>query len=139
MTDDTIGAVLAATTTIAVVGLSRDPTKAAHLVPLHMQRARYRIIPVHPSATTLLGQPAYGSLAEIPEHVDLVNVFRPSEETADIAREAAAIGADALWLQRGIRSDEARAIAGEAGMEYIEDRCIMVEQHRRGSHPPDAA
>jgi uncharacterized protein len=117
---------------IAVVGLSRDPNKDAHHVPARMQRAGWRVIPVNPHAAEILGERSYGRLEQIPEPVDLVNVFRPSEEAADVARQAAAIGAKALWLQLGIASPEARRIAEAAGMHYVEDRCIAVERSRYG-------
>lgn len=118
--------VLADATTIAVVGLSRDPAKAAHSVPAAMQSAGFRVIPVHPSADLLLGERVHRSLADIGEPVDIVDVFRPSAEAAGVARDAAAIGAKALWLQQGIVSAEARAVAAEAGMDYVEDQCIAV-------------
>jgi predicted CoA-binding protein len=118
--------VLTAANTIAVVGLSRDPRKAAHAVPASLQAAGFRIIPVHPSATELLGEKVYRTLADIPEPVDLVDVFRPSPEAAAIAEQAVAIGAKALWLQQGIRSARARAIAEEGGLDYVEDRCTAV-------------
>ncbi|WP_199432716.1 CoA-binding protein [Qaidamihabitans albus] len=124
--DDTPERILREATTIAVVGLSRDPGKEAHSVPAVMQAAGFRIIPVNPVAGTLLGERVYRSLTDIPEPVDLVDVFRPSAEAASVAREAAAIGAKALWLQQGIVSAEARAIAAEAGMDYVEDRCVAV-------------
>ncbi|WP_329068398.1 CoA-binding protein [Amycolatopsis sp. NBC_01480] len=118
--------ILASATTIAVVGLSRDPAKAAHGVPATLQAHGFRIIPVHPSATELLGEKVYRSLKDIPEPVDLVDVFRPSAEAAGIAADAVAIGAKALWLQQGIVSAEARRIAEDAGLEYVEDRCTAV-------------
>jgi uncharacterized protein len=118
--------------TVAVVGCSTDPDKSAHRIPAQMQAAGYRVIPVHPSAEEVLGEKAYQSLEEIPEPVDLVNVFRPSEEAAGIARAAAGIGARALWLQVGIRSEEARRIAAEAGMAYVEDRCIGTDRRWYG-------
>jgi predicted CoA-binding protein len=118
--------VLAGAKTIAVVGLSRDPDKAAHGVPAVLQAHGFRIIPVHPSATELLGEQVYRTLADIPEPVDLVDVFRPSPEAAGIAAEAVAIGAKALWLQQGIVSAEARRIAEGAGLDYVEDRCTAV-------------
>lgn len=117
-------------TTFAVVGLSADPTKAAHSVPAAMQAYGWRVIPVNPHAERLLGEPVYRRLADIPEPVEVVNVFRPSAEAADIARQAAEIGAKALWLQLGITSTEARRIAAEAGMIYVEDRCVAVERAR---------
>src|SRR5262245_55273993 len=88
--------------TIAVVGASRDPEKVAHSVPAQLRRHGWRIIPVNPYVDELFGQRAYPVLAEIPEPVDLVNVFRPSDQAADVARQAVAIGAHALWLQQGI-------------------------------------
>ena len=116
--------------TFAVVGLSSDPTKAAHSVPAAMAAYGWRVIPVNPHADRLLGEQVYRRLADIPERVDVVNVFRPSAEAPDIARQAVAIGAKALWLQLGIVSAEARAIATEAGLLYVEDRCIAVERAR---------
>jgi|SRR5438067_3204401 len=117
---------LAAANTIAVVGLSRNPDKAAHAVPASLQAAGFRIIPVHPSANVLLGEKVYRSLADIPEPVDLVDVFRPAREAPGIAREAVSIGAKTLWLQQGIVSAEARSIAEQAGLTYVEDRCTGV-------------
>jgi uncharacterized protein len=114
--------------TIAVVGLSRDPRKAAHSVPKAMQAAGFRVVPVNPVADELLGERVYRKLADIPEPVELVLVFRPSEDAVAVAREAVAIQAKALWLQLGIESDEARRIAHAAGLLYVEDRCIGVER-----------
>ena len=112
--------------TIAVVGASRDPGKAGGSVPAGLQRRGFRIIPVNPYADTLFGERAYRSLLDIPEKVDLVDVFRPAHDAPEIARQAAAIGAKALWLQLDIRSDEARQIAEAAGMDYVEDECTAV-------------
>jgi uncharacterized protein len=112
--------------TIAVVGASRDPNKASGSVPAGLQRRGFRIIPVNPYADTLFGERVYRSLVEVPEKIDLVDVFRPSADTPEIARQAAAIGARALWLQLDIRSDEARRIAEAAGMDYVEDECTAV-------------
>lgn len=116
--------------TIAVVGLSRDPTKAAHSVPAAMQAYGWRVIPVNPYADTLLGEPCYPSLLAVPEPVDVVNVFRPARDTAEVARRAVAVGAKALWLQLDIVSSEAREIATSNGLLYVEDRCIAVERAR---------
>ncbi|MFF4597188.1 CoA-binding protein [Amycolatopsis sp. CA-161197] len=118
--------ILANATTIAVVGLSRDPAKAAHGVPATLQAHGFRIIPVHPSATELLGEKVYRALKDIPEPVDLVDVFRPAAEAPGIAADAVAIGAKALWLQQGIVSAEAKRIAEEGGLEYVENRCTAV-------------
>jgi predicted CoA-binding protein len=116
--------------TIAVVGASAAPAKAAHYVPAYMQRHGWRIIPVNLHADAILGEPVYRTLGDVPEQIGLVNVFRPSDQTPEIARQAVAAGATALWLQLGIASPEARAIAGEAGLLYVEDRCLIIEQRR---------
>lgn len=129
-TDDLIERILRDYDTITVVGASADPAKAAHDVPAYMQNRGWRIIPVNPHAEEILGQPVYRSLADVPEQVGLVDVFRPSEQTPEIARQAVAAGATALWLQLGIRSAEAREIAESAGLLYVEDRCLIIEQRR---------
>jgi uncharacterized protein len=116
--------------TIAVVGASPDPSRTSHGVMRYLQRVGYRCIPVNPNAREVLGERCYPSLADVPEPVDLVDVFRRAEYCADVAREAAATGAPALWLQLGLRSAEARDVAEEAGMEYVEDACTAVV-HRR--------
>lgn len=118
--------ILAGAKTIAVVGLSRDPAKASHGVAAVLQAHGFRIIPVHPTADELLGEKVYRSLTDIPEPVDIVDVFRPSEDTPPIAEQAVAIGAKALWLQQGIVSAESRRIAEEGGLDYVEDRCTAV-------------
>jgi predicted CoA-binding protein len=118
--------VLASAKTIAVVGASRDPRKAGGSVPEGLQRRGFRIIPINPFADELFGERVYRTLAEVPEKIDLVDVFRPAADAPEIARQAVAIGARALWLQEDIRSDEARRIAEEAGLDYIEDECTAV-------------
>ncbi|TMD13791.1 MAG: CoA-binding protein [Chloroflexi bacterium] len=112
--------------TIAVVGASRDPSKAGGSVPAGLQSRGFRIIPINPFADTLFGERVYRSLLDVPEKIDIVDVFRPSPDTPEIARQAAAIGARALWLQLDIRSAEARRIAESAGMDYVEDECTAV-------------
>jgi predicted CoA-binding protein len=118
--------VLERSTTIAVVGASRDPNKAGGSVPEGLQRRGFRIIPINPFADMLFGERVYRSLEDVPEKVDLVDVFRPAADAPGIARQAVAIGAKALWLQLDIRSKEARRIAEVAGMDYIEDECTAV-------------
>ena len=135
-TDAIVEHILITYDTITVVGASADPTKAAHSVPAHMQEHGWRIIPVNPYADRILGEPVYRSLAEIPEQVGLVDVFRPSQATPDIARQAVAAGATALWLQLGIASAETREIAELAGLLYVEDRCLIIEQRRLGLRSP---
>ena len=129
-TDELVEHILRSYSTITVVGASATESKAAHSVPAYMQQHGWRIIPVNPHAEEILGAPVYPSLADIPEQIGLVDVFRPSPETADVARQAVAAGATALWLQLGIRSEEARQIAESAGVLYVEDRCLIIEQRR---------
>jgi predicted CoA-binding protein len=120
--------ILAESTTIAVVGASRHEEKVANTVPRQMMRHGWHVVPVNPAVDELWGVHCYHSIAEIPFAVDLVNVFRPSADTPEIARQAVAIGAKALWLQQDIVSAEARAIAEAGGLDYVEDHCIAVER-----------
>jgi predicted CoA-binding protein len=137
-TDDELLALYADTKTIAVVGASGDPDKPGHKVPVYLQSQGYRIIPVSPKGGELFGEPVVASVTEIDEPVDVVDVFRPAEETPDIAREAVAIGAKVLWLQAGIQSDEAAEIARSGGLEIIMNQCIGVTHARLGLGPgPD--
>src|SRR5438128_2907 len=118
--------ILESAKTIAVVGASRDPDKAGGSVPAGLQARGFRIVPINPYADTLFGERVYRSLAEVPEKIDVVDVFRPAADAPDIARQAVAVGAKALWLQLDIRSDEARRIAESAGLDYVEDECTAV-------------
>jgi uncharacterized protein len=120
--------ILAEAKVIAVVGASRNPGKSAHSVPLQMIRHGWRIIPVNPFVDEVFGVKAYKTLADIDEPIDLVDIFRPADDAVDVVRQAAAIKAPAVWLQSGIVSAEARRIAEEAGMDYVEDRCLAVER-----------
>jgi uncharacterized protein len=116
--------------TIAVVGASRHGDKPAYTVPLQMRRYGWHVIPVNPFVARIWDQPCYPTLADVPEPVELVNVFRPSADAAEVVRQAVAIGAKAVWLQLGIISAEARRIALDAGIDYVEDCCIAVERAR---------
>jgi predicted CoA-binding protein len=118
--------ILATARTIAVVGASRDPLKAGGSVPAGLQRRGFRIIPINPHADMLFGERVYRSVLDVPEKIDIVDVFRPARDAPEIARQAAAVGAKALWLQLDIRSEEARKIAEAAGMEFVEDECTAV-------------
>jgi len=118
--------ILESARTIAVVGASRDPNKAGGSVPEGLQRRGFRIIPINPYADTLFGERVYRSLLEVPDKIDLVDVFRPAADAPEIARQAVEVGAKALWLQEDIRSAEARRIAESAGLEYVEDECTAV-------------
>ncbi len=123
-----IKSILEKTTNIAVVGLSDKPDRTSHMVAAAMQDRGYRIIPVNPTgADTILGEKRYNSLAEVPDAIDIVNVFRRSEFCAEVAEEAVKAGAKVLWLQQGIESEEAADIAAAGGLQVIMDRCIKVE------------
>ncbi len=128
--DEALKALLEDSRTIAVVGASTDPSKASQRIPATLIDYGFTVIPVHPSADEILGQKVYRTLADIPVPVDIVDVFRPAEEAPDIARQAAEIGASALWLQLGIISGEAAEIAEAADMDYVEDRCIGSTSRR---------
>ena len=112
---------------IAVVGCSATPGKPAHDVPRMALEHGFDIVPVNPSAPEIFGLKAYKSLAEVPGPIDIVDVFRPAAEAPDVARQAVAVGAKALWLQLDITSEEARRIARDAGLDYVEDRCLRIE------------
>jgi uncharacterized protein len=135
-TDALVERILTSYDTITVVGASAAPAKAAHYVPAHMQQHGWRIVPVNPHADEILGEPVYRTLADVPGPAGLVDVFRPSVQTPDVARQAVAAGATALWLQLGIASAEARDIATGAGLLYVEDRCLIIEQRRLGLSAP---
>jgi uncharacterized protein len=125
-------AILRDARTIAVVGASPDTGKESNGVMRYLLRQGYRCIPVRSDGADVLGIPSVRSLAEIEEPIDLVDVFRRPEHCAAHAREAVAAGAGALWLQLGIVSAEARAIAAEAAMPYVEDACTAVVHARGG-------
>lgn len=134
-TDEKVEQILRNYATITVYGASNSEEKPAYYVPAHMQSHGWKIVPVNPRGGTILGEPAYTSLADAPKP-GLVNVFRPSAQTPDVARQAVAAGATALWLQLGIASEEARRIAEDAGLLYVEDRCLIIEQRRTGLRAP---
>ena len=122
--------------TIAVVGLSSNPARDSHQVAAYLQAHGYRIVPVNPNETAVLGETSYPSLADIPAEagpIGVVDVFRDSAAVTAIAREAVAIGARHLWLQLGVVSEEGIRIAADAGLGVVADRCIKVEHRRR--HP----
>lgn len=120
--------ILAEANVIAVVGASRESWKPSHSVPLLMLRHGWTIIPVNPFVDEVFGVPTVPTLADIGRPIDLVDIFRPAADAVEIVRQAAAIKAPAVWLQSGIVSAEARQIAIEAGMDYVEDRCLAVER-----------
>ena len=132
--DETLRELLSMTR-IAVVGCSSTSGKAAHEIPAYLQRHGYEIYPVNPFADDVLGQPAVDSLADVEEDIELVNVFRPTEEVPGIVeeildRKAAAGDIEALWLQLGIHDDEAVQAAEDAVLQVVSDRCMKVEHQR---------
>ncbi|MCA2971188.1 MAG: CoA-binding protein [Acidobacteriaceae bacterium] len=118
-------ALLARVKTIAVVGLSDRPERPAYGVAAYLQRQGYRIIPVHPQATAVLGEKAYRALAEVPEPIDLVDVFRASDAVPELLGEMKSLGLALAWLQEGVTCGEI-----PAGMTVVQDRCLLKE-HRR--------
>jgi predicted CoA-binding protein len=111
-------------TTIAIVGASSNPDKASHGMMRKLQQAGYRVIPVNPRETEILGERSYPSLVDVPGRIDIVDVFRRAEDTPGIADEAVAVGAKALWLQTGIVNEEAAARATSGGLVAVMDACI---------------
>lgn len=128
--DEELRRLLKESRTIAVVGASGSEGKAAHDVPGYLQEHGYRIVPVNPSREEILGQPTVASLEDIDADIDVVDVFRPAEETPDIARAAVAAGAKVLWLQLGIENEEAARIAEDGGLEVVMDECMMQSHER---------
>lgn len=118
--------ILAEAQTIALVGASPKPWRASHTVMRYLLENGYRVLPVRPHVQAVLGVPCVGSLADIEQPIDVVDVFRRAEFCPAVAEEAAAAGAKALWLQLGIVSPEARAIAERAGMAYVENACTAI-------------
>ena len=116
---------------IAVVGLSDDPSRPSYQIASYLIRQGYEVIPVNPTHATVMGMTCYASLCDVPGAVDVVNVFRRPAFCADVTRDAIAIGARGVWLQSGIRNDDARDLAAAAGIDFVQDRCIMVEHRMR--------
>jgi len=126
----TIQRVLNTSRTIAVVGLSSNELRASYFVGYYLKRHGFRVIPVNPRETEILGEPCFPTLRDIPEPVDVVNVFRAPDAVPGIAREAVEIGASALWCQFGVISPEGMQIAEDGGLTVVADRCIKIEHAR---------
>ncbi len=122
--------ILGETKTIAVVGLSADPTKDSHRVAAYLKARGYHIIPINPGAQEILGEKSYPNLESIPERVDVVDVFRRSEHMPEIAEHAVKIGTKVLWMQMGITNEDAAKTAQAGGLEVVQDRCMMAEHSR---------
>jgi len=132
MTDDisSLRRILRVTRTVAVVGLSAEWHRPSHFVAKYLQQHGYRVIPVNPRYPEILGERCYASLTDIAEPVDLVDVFRRTEDVLPIARQAVAIGAKCLWQQIGVKNVEADRLAREAGLDSVMDRCVKIEHAR---------
>ncbi len=128
---DPIRAILEKYKTLAVVGLSSKPSRPSCGVAAYMQSHGYRIIPVNPHETRVLGEKAYPALEEVPEPLEIVVIFRRSEHVPGIVESAIARGAKVIWMQEGVRHERAAGRARKAGLEVIQDRCILKEHARR--------
>lgn len=132
---DPIAEILRKCRTIAVVGLSSNPMRPSHEVSEYMQRAGYRIIPVNPNETEVLGEKSYARLEDVPQKVDVVNIFRRPEEVPLVVESAIRIGAKVVWMQLGIESEKAAEKARVAGLGVVEDACILIEHKGRSLDP----
>ncbi len=128
---EAIDAILGEAKTIAVVGLSSNATRASNSVSRYMQSQGYRIIPVNPNETSVLGEKAYAQLEDVPEKIDLVDIFRRSEDAGRHVDEAIRLGARGVWLQEGVIDEEAARRALDAGLAVVMDRCILKEHLKR--------
>jgi predicted CoA-binding protein len=131
MNDAAVITAMLSAKTIAVVGLSDDPTKPSHYVSAYMQAASKRILPVNPSIESVLGEKSYPSLRDLPERPDVVNVFRLPKAIPAIVEEMIELGFDAIWVQQGIRNEAAAQRAEASGIRVVMDRCMMVEHRMR--------
>lgn len=119
---------------IAVVGLSSNEFRPSHGVAAYMQRAGYRIIPVNPNETEVLGEKAFARLEDIPEKIDIVDIFRRSIFVRGVVESAIRVGAKAVWMQEGVVDEEAAKLAREAGLDVVMDRCILKDHRSLESH-----
>ncbi|HEX4724811.1 MAG TPA: CoA-binding protein [Pseudonocardiaceae bacterium] len=130
MDEDVVERVVRHARSVAVVGVSPNPARPSHGVAAYLIRSGLRVFPVNPAIKELFGLTAYPSLAELPERVDIVDVFRRPSVVVPVAEQAVAAGAGALWLQLGVINDEAAAIAAAGGLDVVMDRCLKVEHQR---------
>jgi len=115
---------------IAVVGMSKNPEKAAHYVPKYLIEKGYNIIPVNPTADEILNKKCYHELSDVPDQVDIVDVFRPSEQVIPVINEAIKLKPKVIWLQEGIHNVEAESLAQRAGIDVVFNRCMLAEHQR---------
>jgi uncharacterized protein len=132
ITSDPIGDLLQRAKTIAVVGLSNKPLRPSHGVSLYMQQQGYRIIPVNPNIQGSLGERAYAFLRDVPEKIDIVNIFRRPEFVPEVVDQAIALGIPAVWMQEDVIHEQAAEKARQAGIFVVMDRCILKEHRARG-------
>jgi predicted CoA-binding protein len=116
---------------IAVVGLSSNPMRPSHEVTEYMQSAGYRIIPVNPNETEVLGEKSYARLEDVPEKIEIVDIFRRAEDVPPVVESAIRVGAKVVWMQLGIENEEAAEKARAAGLTVVEDACILIEHRKR--------
>ncbi|MFI5089091.1 MAG: CoA-binding protein [Terriglobales bacterium] len=128
---DPIGDLLKRAKTIAVVGLSNRPSRPSHGVALYMQQQGYRIIPVNPNIQSALGEKAYATLKDVPEKIDVVNIFRRPEFVPEVVDQAIALAVPAVWMQEGVIHERAAEKARQAGIFVVMDRCILKEHRAR--------
>ena len=127
-----IKSILSKYKSIAMIGVSNDPTKPSTIVMKYMQKYGFKVYPVNPSAKgqKILGEEVFAKITEIKQPVDIVDVFRPSSEALNIAKDTVSIGAKVLWLQLGIKSEDAKKIVEKNNIEYVEDRCTKMEYQK---------
>jgi predicted CoA-binding protein len=130
--DTEIDRILSESKTVAVVGISDKPDRPSHVVARYLQEQGYRVIPVNPLLSEVLGEKAYKSLSDIPGKVDLVDVFRKSGDVLPVAEEAIRAGARFFWMQEGVTSEAARDLLARAGIPVVMDRCVKKELAKRG-------
>ena len=130
---DAIAEILKKYKMIAVVGLSSNPMRPSFDVSEYMQRAGYRIIPINPNETEVLGQKSFARLEDVPEKIEIVNIFRRPEHVPEVVESAIRVGAKVVWMQQGIENEAAAETARAAGLTVIEDACIFVEHRRRSA------
>ncbi len=128
---DPIADILKKCKTIAVVGLSSNPMRPSYEVTEYMQRAGYRIIPVNPNETEVLGEKSYAGLEDVPEKIDLVDIFRRANHVPEVVESAIRVGARVVWMQLGIKHEEAGEKARAAGLAVVENACILIEHRKR--------
>ncbi|MHB0867949.1 MAG: CoA-binding protein [Chloroflexota bacterium] len=131
--EESIKRILEKGRTIAVVGLSPKPERPSYGVASYLQQQGYRIIPVNPTVDQVLGERSYPDLKSVPERIDVVDIFRRSEDVPPVVDEAIQVGAWAVWMQEGVANEAAAAKARQAGLEVVEDRCILKEHRRLSS------